>query len=139
MIESAVFSKGEDVATLRARLGWVKMYQQTGDAGLTCHSYGISRPTLRKWSRRYQEFGDEGLRSHSRRRKTLPAPKPTPSQKESIPSLLSKRRLGPKRLQTELERLHGLYLSTATLWQPRSPHLNGRVPAWRVAALPADR
>ena len=32
----------------KARLGWVKLYQQTGDAGLVCRRCGISRPTLRK-------------------------------------------------------------------------------------------
>jgi len=33
---------------VRAQLGWVKLYEQTGDAGFTCRRCGISRPTLRK-------------------------------------------------------------------------------------------
>lgn len=32
----------------KARLGWVELYAQTGDAGLVCQRCGISRPTLRK-------------------------------------------------------------------------------------------
>ena len=28
-----------------ARLGWVELYRQFGDARLTCRRYGISRPT----------------------------------------------------------------------------------------------
>jgi len=47
-------------------LGWVKMYEQTHDAGLTCKKCGISRPTLRKWWRRYQSQGEGGLKSRSR-------------------------------------------------------------------------
>jgi len=30
----------------KQRLGWVKIYEQTQDAGLTCRKCGISRPTL---------------------------------------------------------------------------------------------
>ncbi|MFP3616864.1 helix-turn-helix domain-containing protein, partial [Paraburkholderia sp. SIMBA_050] len=48
------------------RLRWVRMYHETGNAGLVCTRCGISRPTLRKWLRRYQEAGEEGLRSQSR-------------------------------------------------------------------------
>lgn len=33
----------------RARLAWVLLYEETGDAGLTCLRCGISRPTLRLW------------------------------------------------------------------------------------------
>ena len=122
MTNSIVLSRADDPATLRARLRWVQLYQQTGDAGLTCRRCGISRPTLRKWSRRYQESGDEGLRSRSRRRKQLPPPKLSPAEEQRIVSLREKRRLGPKRLQTELERLDGLHLSTDTIWQVLNRH-----------------
>jgi transposase-like protein len=40
-------------------LGWVRLYLETGDAGLTCRRCGISRPTLRLWTRRYQAEGVE--------------------------------------------------------------------------------
>jgi len=48
----------------KKRLVWVKLYEQTKDAGLTCRRCGIS---LRKWFRRYQAQGEAGLRSQSRR------------------------------------------------------------------------
>ena len=35
--------------TLKARLTWITLYQQTQNAGLVCRRCGISRPTLRKW------------------------------------------------------------------------------------------
>jgi len=50
----------------RKRLVWVKLYEQTKDAGLTCRRCGISKPTLRKWFRGYQAQGEAGLRSQSR-------------------------------------------------------------------------
>ena len=43
--------------TPAARLVWVRMYERTGDAGLTCRRCGVSRPTLRKWWRRYRAAG----------------------------------------------------------------------------------
>ena len=52
---------------IKARLKWVQLYEETGDAGFVCRRCGISRPTLRKWSRRFKELGIEGLRSRSRR------------------------------------------------------------------------
>ena len=54
------------------RLKWVKLYEETGDAGLVCRRCRISRPTLRKWWRRYQELGLDGLQSLSRRPKSSP-------------------------------------------------------------------
>jgi len=52
---------------IKARLRWVQLYEETGDAGFVCRRCGISRPTLRKWSKRYKELGMEGLISRSRR------------------------------------------------------------------------
>ena len=61
--------------TPSARLTWVRMSKQTGDAGLTRRRCGVSRPTLRKWWRRYQAEGLAGLTDRSRR----PPPSPRPS------------------------------------------------------------
>lgn len=44
--------------TSAARLIWVRTYDRTMDAGLTCRRCGVSRPTLRKWWRRYQTEGE---------------------------------------------------------------------------------
>ncbi|MEM1043877.1 MAG: helix-turn-helix domain-containing protein, partial [Bacteroidota bacterium] len=46
---------------LKARLTWVKLYQETGNASFVCRRCGISRPTLRKWWTRYQAEGEAGL------------------------------------------------------------------------------
>jgi len=104
-------------AVLKARLTWVELYQQTGDAGLTCRRCGISRPTLRKWCQRYQQDDLEGLRSQSRRPHKLRERKVTPNHEKLILELRRARRLGPKGLQRELKRLHQISFSTCTIWK----------------------
>lgn len=37
----------------RTKLGWVRLYEEVGNAGVVCRRCGISRSTLRKWWRRY--------------------------------------------------------------------------------------
>jgi hypothetical protein len=34
---------------VKKRLKWIKVYEKTKNAGMTCLRCGISRPTLRKW------------------------------------------------------------------------------------------
>ena len=43
---------------VRARLGWVKLCEQVGDAGVVRRRCGVSRPTLRKCWCRYQAEGE---------------------------------------------------------------------------------
>ena len=52
---------------LKARLRWVKHYEQSQNAALSCRRCGISKATLLKWRRRYQVQGESGLHSQSRR------------------------------------------------------------------------
>lgn len=52
---------------VKRRLTWIKLYEETGDAGLVCRRCGISRPTLRKWLQRHAEEGLVGLALRSRR------------------------------------------------------------------------
>ena len=99
----------------RMRLKWVELYERTGNAGLTCLRCGISRPTLRKWSRRYREEGFDGLKSRSRRPGSSPMQKAHESEKEKILSLRSERKLGARRIQNELHRLHDIHLGLATI------------------------
>jgi len=99
----------------KQRLGWVKMYEQTQDAGLTCRRCGISRPTLRKWWKRYQAQGEDGLQSQSRRPHSSPLTKVDGHIETLILSMRKKRKLGPKRLQSELNRLHNVSLSVAVI------------------------
>ena len=71
--------------TPSARLTWVRMSKQTGDAGLTRRRCGVSRPTLRKWWRRYQAEGLAGLTDRSRRPPPSPVPlPPQPEQKDVL-------------------------------------------------------
>lgn len=101
----------------RARLTWVQMYQETGDAGLVCRRCGISRPTLRKWWRRFQAEGVEGLASQSRRPKRSPGRRVGVAEELRIVQLRKERNLGPKGIQSELLRLEGQTFSTATVWK----------------------
>jgi transposase len=99
---------------IKARLHWVNLFLDTKNAGLVCRRCGISRPTLRLWVNRYQEEGVQGLQSKSRR------PKKTPERKvnEQIEQWvlgLRKRRLGSRRIQSELKRLHDCSLARGTI------------------------
>ena len=77
----------------KARLGWIKLYQEIGDAGVVCRRCGISRPTLRKWLSRYKKEEINGLKEVSR--KPINSPKKVTIEQESfILSLRNERKLG---------------------------------------------
>ncbi len=57
---------------IKARLGWIKLYQEKQDFGYVCRHCGISRPTLRKWYRRYNRRGIAGLSDISKNLIILP-------------------------------------------------------------------
>lgn len=97
--------------TTRMRLGWVKLYEETKDAGYVCRRCGISRPTLRKWYGRFNEFGIEGLLDKSRKPHHSPGLKITPALEAIILDIRQRRKLGARRLQNELMRLHLISLS----------------------------
>ena len=105
-----------------ARLRWVKLYEECKDAGLVCRRCGISRPTLRKWWKRYKDHGLDGLNSQSRKPKTSPKTKVGKKETELILDLRKRRRLGARRLQAELKRLHNYSLSVATIHKVLSRH-----------------
>ena len=100
---------------VRQRLGWVKLYEQTGNAGQVCRRCGISRPTLRKWWRRYQAEGEAGLQSRSRRPNHSPNRKVTAEHEGWVLQLRHERLLGARRIQHELKRHYGLHLATSTI------------------------
>ena len=95
-------------------LKWVQLHEELGNAGIVCLRCGISRPTLRKWWTRYQEKGIDGLQEESRRPKSSPGQKVLPIHVQLI-SDLRKRKLGHRRIKSELNRLHDISLSTATI------------------------
>ena len=106
-----------------ARLHWVKLYEQIGDAGVVCRRCGISRPTLRKWCRRYQAEGEAGLCDRSRR--PLGSPQRRVFERED--QLRQDRKLGIKRLRIELIRLHRLRLAIDTIHKVLVRHGENRL------------
>ena len=107
---------------LKARLRWVKHYEQSQNAALTCRRCGISKATLLKWRRRYQLHGEAGLHSQSRRPHKLRERKVTPEHETLVLDMRRRRHLGPKGLQRELLRLHQLRFSTRTIWKILHQH-----------------
>ena len=110
------------------RLGWIKLYEGIGDAGVVCRRCGISRPTLRKWWRRYQAEGVAGLEERSRRPHSSPGRKVLEPQEKLILQLRRERELGLRRLRIELIRGHGLELSLDTLHKVLVRHGLNRPP-----------
>jgi len=102
---------------IRNRLRWIELYKKYGNSGTVCLKCGISRPTLRKWLRRYEKLGLEGLKGLSRRPHRSPARKVTENHEKLILSLRKERKLGPRRICTELRRLHQVNLSIATIYK----------------------
>ena len=100
---------------IRMRLQWIMLYEDIKDAGFVCRRCGISRPTLRKWYRRYQERGIEGLSDQSKKPHHSPSLKLTESIEKLILQLRKKRKLGARRIQNELKRLHSISLSLASI------------------------
>ena len=100
--------------SVRMRLQWLQLYAETGNASLVCKRCGISAPTLRKWVRRYEELGEAGLADLSRRPNNSPFTK-VDKKLESLILKLRRRRLGARRLQSELLRHHQIRLSLATI------------------------
>lgn len=111
----------------RTRLGWIRLYQRIGDAGVVCRRCGISRPTLRKWWRRYQAAGDAGLVERSRRPGHSPRRKVFAAEEALILDLRRTRRLGIKRLRAELIREHALRLSLDTIHKVLLRHDESRL------------
>lgn len=102
------------VAKVKMRLGWVQLFETTRNASLTSRRCGISRPTLRKWVTRYQQLGLPGLQERSRRPLQCRPPKVNDQHRLWI-AQLRKQRLGSRRIQSELVRLHQVLLSTSTI------------------------
>lgn len=98
----------------KTRLGWIKLYQEVKDAGIVCRRCGISRPTLRKWVKRQEEKGEEGLKELSRRPHTSPN-KISEQQEKLLLTMRNERKLGVRRVQSEIKRLHDISLSLATI------------------------
>lgn len=93
---------------IQQRLVWVKLFEETNDAGLVCRRCSISRPTLRKWWNRYSEQDINGLSSQCKRPLKSQNTKINAELEALILKMRSARDLGARRLQTELMRLRSL-------------------------------
>ena len=102
-------------AEIRKRLRWIELYQQIGNAGVVCLKCGISRPTLRKWLRRFDLHGFDGLQEQSRKPLSSPASKVTQEHEHIILEMRKTRKIGHRRISSELKRLHNISLSLATI------------------------
>src|SRR5215471_5751153 len=101
-------------AECRKRLRWVQFYQQIQNRTVVARKCGISRPTLRKWIKRYEQHGLAGLASESRRPKNSPAKRIGDRERTWILELRA-RRLGSRRIQSELSRNHAFQISRTTI------------------------
>ena len=106
----------------RRRRSWIEAYRAVGDAGAVCRRFGVSRPTLRKWLGRFELEGEAGLRARSRRPHRSPALKVGETQETLILGIRRERRLGVKRIRNELQRLHAVRLSAATIHEVLARH-----------------
>jgi transposase InsO family protein len=111
----------------RTRLGWVRLYEQVGNAGLVRRRCGISRPTLRKWWRRYRAEGMAGLATRSHRPHRSPGRKVFAEEEALILRLRRERKLGIKMLRNELARRHGLKLALDTVHKVLVRHGENRL------------
>jgi transposase InsO family protein len=111
----------------RTRLGWIRLYEQLGNAGVVCRRCGISRPTLEKWWRRYQAEGEAGLATRSHRPHTSPDRKVFADEEALILRLRRERRLGIEMLRDELARRHGLRLALDTIHKVLVRHGENRL------------
>jgi transposase InsO family protein len=84
----------------KARLQWMKMYEEVGNITAVCKYFGISRKTFYKWKNRYKESGKklESLKDRSTRPLTHPK---MPSKEIILIVIKEKRDTGYK-----LTRLH---------------------------------
>jgi len=86
----------------------------TWNCSAVCLKRGISRPTLRKSVQRYRTIGTAGLSAESTKPKSSPATKLLEQHRGWIRDLRD-RRLGSRRIQSELKGVHDLDLSRATI------------------------
>jgi transposase InsO family protein len=95
---------------VRKRLRWVQLFEELANYTQVCLRCGISRPTLRKWVSRYRVHGVHGLVAKSRRPRTSPAVRITEQERGWIAELRT-RRLGSRRIQSELKRCNSFEVS----------------------------
>ncbi|RKO68283.1 IS481 family transposase [Sphingobacterium puteale] len=99
---------------VKRRFEWVKHYEAIGNAGVVCLRCGITRPTLRKWVKRFKESGIDGLSGLSRRPHKIHQ-RITKEDEQRILELRTNRNLGHRSIASEMKRLYGVSILTATV------------------------
>lgn len=112
----------QTVSNVKLRLQWLELYWKLGSYAAVCKHFGISAFTLRKWLRRYEELGINGLKNKSCRPVTSPYQKRNDHNEHLILTLRKERKLGARRLQTELQRLYSLSFSLSTIHKTLKKH-----------------
>lgn len=100
---------------VKQRLKWLELYQELNNVSKVCDHYGISHSTLRKWIRRYREHGEDGLIDLSSKPNNSPRLKRNLASEQLLLELRRERKLGARRLQSELKRLHNISFSLYTI------------------------
>jgi transposase len=104
----------------RKRFRWVELFLRLENYSLVCRKMRYIEAD-RKWVRRYRERGLSGLSSFSRKPRSSPAQRVLDHHREWIREL-RKRRLGSRRIQSELQRNHNFELSRTTMRQEGEWH-----------------
>jgi transposase InsO family protein len=95
---------------VRKRLQWVQLFEKLANYTQVCLRCGVSRPTLRKWVSRYRAHGIDGLVEKSKKPLTSPTARITERERGWIAELRA-RRLGSRRIQSELKRSRAFEVS----------------------------
>ena len=102
-------------SNLKQRLKWITLYKQLNNKASVCQHFGISRFTLNKWLKRYEESGEDGLADKSSKPHNSPLQKRNELNESVVVKLRRERKLGARRLQSELKRLYDLSFSLSTI------------------------
>lgn len=102
-------------ADVLKRLKWVQLYEKIQNAGTVCLKCGISRSTLRKWLHRYRTLGIDGLTDLCKKPKHSPGKKIGLTEENWIIELRRNRKLGARRIQSELIRNYDFKVSLSTI------------------------
>ena len=96
---------------------WLKCYEELGSVSKAARKCGIPRSTLYRWINRYEVEGKESLNGRSKRPKKLARQKTTIKLEALIKSIRTEFKFGPQRIKTHLLRIHGLEISSPTIWR----------------------
>jgi len=102
---------------IRMRLAWMLMYEQIGNARLTCRHFGISTKTFYKWHKRYLSLNKNPQSLSDRSRRPKHSPNITKEQVIQIIKRMRKRtKFGPDRIGFYLIKDHSIKIPRSTIY-----------------------